>query len=70
MTSGGQVTLTAVLVVAGFIETTDKILGIGEDPVKEGIVASLKRPGGNATGFTVLGNQLIAKRIELLHQAV
>jgi putative tryptophan/tyrosine transport system substrate-binding protein len=51
--------------------TTIPIVGIGlADPVEDGLVASLARPGGNVTGTSFLGPELVAKRLQLLSQIV
>jgi putative ABC transport system substrate-binding protein len=46
------------------------IFATGSDPVRDGIVASLNRPGGNITGVTFLVAGLGAKRLDLLRQLV
>jgi len=40
------------------------------DPVEDGLVASLARPGGNVTGTSFLGPELVTKRLQLLSQVV
>ena len=46
------------------------ITGTGSDPVEEGLVKSLARPGGNVTGVTNLTKELGGKRLELLKQTI
>ena len=46
------------------------IFSTASDPVAEGLVASLNRPGGNATGVTNLGTELVQKQVDMLHQMV
>ena len=50
--------------------TTPILFNVAEDPVKDGLVASLNHPGGNMTGVSILTASLEAKRVELLHELI
>ena len=50
--------------------TSPIIFGTGSDPIKAGYVESLSRPGGNATGYSLLTNQMEPKRLNMLHDLV
>jgi ABC-type uncharacterized transport system substrate-binding protein len=63
-------TMSAALAAKNTTKTIPIVFLTTGDPVAAGLVDSLARPGGNMTGFTLIGTELVGKRLELVKETI
>lgn len=66
----GAWSTTVALAAQQATSTIPIVAAVMADPVNDGLVASLARPGGNITGTTFLGPELVAKRLQLFREVI
>jgi len=60
----------SVIAARAATTTIPIVFQVGSDPVEAGFVSTLNRPSGNATGVSIISPELVAKRLEVLHEAI
>jgi len=65
VSNGSTITVRAAMAATSTIPI---VFGYGGDPVQQGAVASLNRPGGNVTGMTSMSSELVGKQLGILHE--